>query len=79
MALAWTRITSVKDDGIVELAIPELSRGQMVEVSVQLLDDASKRGEGSSQFEQRPLGLLKGKIVMSADFDAPLPEFDDYT
>jgi prevent-host-death family protein len=27
--------------------------------------------------EPRPLGLLKGKIVIHDDFDDPLPEFDE--
>lgn len=41
--------------------------------------NASNGGEGSPKNQDRPLGLLKGKIVMSPDFEAPLPEFDDYT
>ena len=28
--------------------------------------------------KQRTLGLLKGKIKMSPDFDAPLDDFKDY-
>lgn len=79
MAVAWTRITSVKDDGIVELTIPELSRGQVVEVSVQVVDDPKQIGGTSSSSQGRPLGLLKGKITMRDDFDGPMSEFDDYT
>ena len=37
--------------------------------------------EQSSQFQKKKrngFGILKGKISMSDDFDAPLEEFDEY-
>lgn len=70
---------SVKDDGIVELAIPELSRGQIVAVAVQLIGDVTDLGGVLSSADERPLGLLKGRIVMRDDFDLPMSEFDDFT
>lgn len=37
-----------------------------------------KKVNTSQRQKKRVLGLLKGKLHMSSDFDAPLDEFKDY-
>lgn len=37
-----------------------------------------KKVNPSKSSEKRTLGLLKGKMKMSADFDAPLDDFKEY-
>lgn len=63
------RITKTVDDKTFE-ALPELRPmyGLKVEIIVREADEEPRR---------RP-GWASGKLWMSADFDAPLEEFDNY-
>jgi hypothetical protein len=71
MVSEWKQTSTVQEHGKVEVSIPELQPGQAVEVSIRFDDQVPARSE-------RPLGLLKGKIQMTPNFDEPLEEFDDY-
>ena len=72
MICEWKQTSTVRENGKVEVTVPELHAGQLVEVSVRSIEPSPSSAE-------RPLGLLKGKVRMSSDFDAPLDEFTDYT
>lgn len=57
--------------GRVEVVVPGLRAGEVVEVSVRFSTNGPREG--------RPLGLLKGRIRLMPDFDEPLEEFEPYT
>lgn len=42
------------------------------------VDQLMKRLKKAPPKKKRPLGLLKGKIHIPADFDEPLEDFKDY-
>jgi hypothetical protein len=69
--MEWRQTSTVQGNGLIEVQIPELAAGQSVEVVVR----ATQPVPGG----RRPLGLLRGKVEMMADFDKPLDEFDEYT
>ncbi len=48
--------------------VPELSEGEVVNVSVSAKDVKPSA--------KRPLGRLRGKVRIGADFDSPLDEFE---
>jgi hypothetical protein len=70
MLAQWKQKTTVKQDGRVEVVVPDLKQGQTVEVLVEF--------ERPDNRPRRP-GSAKGKIHIHPDFDQPLPEFEDYT
>ncbi|MFZ4507245.1 MAG: DUF2281 domain-containing protein [Fimbriimonas sp.] len=65
-----TRSETVGSDGMIHIAVPELTPGQVVEV---ILRDTPPR----KKF--REAGRLAGKIVIADDFDAPLEEMEPYS
>lgn len=68
----WKRNTTVLDGGRVELVVPDLRRGESVEVIV-------RRPPSNTENGHRPgFGAARGQMVMRHDFDAPLDEFGDY-
>ena len=67
----WTRTQVVGDGGKIELVLPELRAGETVQVSV-------RRDEPAGRPTSRPMGFLKGKVRMAADFDEPLEDFAEY-
>ncbi len=75
MLSEWKKTSTVGVGGRIELTIPELQSGEVVEVLVRV-DDHPKP---SPPAPPRPLGFLKGKIHVAPDFDAPLEDFQDYT
>jgi len=72
MIWEWRSKITVKPGGKVEVSLPELEDGQTVEVVI--------RGNTKSESNgKRPgFGSARGRIKMSDDFDAPIPDFDDY-
>lgn len=62
---------TVGNGGKVEIVVPGLRGGEVVEISVRLPAPGANGTE-----TQRPVGLLKGRIRILANFDEPLEEFD---
>ena len=69
MISEWKQSSTVGEGGRVQVVIPELSPGDVVEVAV-------RRGS-TARPSARPLGLLKGKVTVMPDFDEPLEEFEN--
>lgn len=63
----WKASQVVGQGGRIELLIPELHEGERVEVSV-------RRDEESAP-DQRPLGILKGRVEIMPGFDDPIEGF----
>ncbi len=57
-------------------SIPEDVRKQVLELIDRLMKDRSPKPK--PPLPKRKLGLLKGKIKISDDFDAPLDDMKDY-
>jgi hypothetical protein len=57
-------------------SLPEDVRKQVLELIDRLMKDRAPRPEPPRP--KRKLGLLKGKIKISDDFDAPLDDMKDY-
>ena len=53
-----------------EVVIPELRAGDVVEVAIRHESD-------EASIVERPIGLLKGRITIMPDFDQPLDEFEN--
>lgn len=62
---------TVGDGSKVEILVPGLHSGELVEISVRLPAQEANHAE-----TQRPVGLLKGRIRILDSFDEPLEEFD---
>ena len=60
----------VGSDGMLHIAVPELTPGQVVEVVLR--DNPPKK-------KYREAGGMEGRIVIADDFDAPLPEMAPYS
>ncbi len=45
---------------------------------IEFLIEKTKAKKGSSDSKKPKFGVLKGKIHLSADFDAPLEDFKEY-
>lgn len=58
-----TRFETVGSDGILRIAVPDLTPGQVVEVTLR---DAPQR-------KYRHAGRLEARIHTADDFNAPLP------
>jgi hypothetical protein len=71
MVSEWKQTSTAGAGGRVEVVVPGLRAGKVVEVSVRFSTD----GPG----ESRPVGLLKGRIRLMPDFDEPLDEFEPYS
>ena len=71
MATEWRQRSTAGAGGRIEVIGPGLPAGAIVEVAVRALDETQFNGE-------RPIGLLKGQIRMSEDFDARVDDFDPY-
>lgn len=56
-------------------SLPEDIRKELEEYVDELLTRFRK---GAQQKNERPLGMFKGKIRMSDDFDEPLEDFKEY-
>jgi hypothetical protein len=69
MVSEWKQSSTVGEGGRVQVVIPELHPGEVVEVAV--------RYESSPRPAERPLGLLAGRIRVMPDFDEPLEEFEN--
>ena len=74
MSSEWKLSSTVQDGGKVEVVVPSLRSGQVVDVSVRLPEAAPTGSNG-----QRPVGLLRGKVRIPPAFDEPLDEFEPYT
>lgn len=60
-------------------SLPEDVRKQVLELIDRLMHGRKKSGEEPGRDSTRPIsGLLKGKIRIADDFDAPLDDFKDY-
>lgn len=75
MVPEWKQTRTVGEGGRLEVVIPGLRGGEVVEVLVRRAEVAAP----SAATAQRPVGLLEGRVRMKADFDLPLDEFDPYT
>ena len=71
--LTLTRVVA-GDGGKIELVVPELTPGETVEVFVWRSREPTERPT-----VERPMGFLKDKVAISADFDEPLDAFAEYT
>jgi hypothetical protein len=63
------RSETVGSDGILHIAVPDLTPGQVVEVILR--EPAPER--------YRQVGRLRGKIQIANEFDAPLQEMEPYS
>ena len=73
MYTEWKQSSTVREGGRVEVTVPSLHTGEVVEVLVRV-------GTNAPPTKERPLGLLKGKIKISEDFDArKLDGYEEYT
>ena len=57
-------------------SLPEDVRKQVLELIDRLMKDRTQKSDPTPP--KRKLGLLKGKIKISDDFDAPLDDMKDY-
>lgn len=64
----WEQTGVVGEGGHISVEVPDLRAGEHVDVLV-------RRRTSWSVPATRPMGLLKSKVWMSDDFDAPLDEF----
>lgn len=71
VASEWKQQSTVGAGGRIEVTVPELKPGAIVEVAVRAVDETREA--------ERRIGLLRGKIHLSDDFDAPLDDFTPYT
>jgi hypothetical protein len=71
MLSEWKQTTTVKQDGRIEVIVPDLRQGQTVEVLVTF--------DQPNETRPRRPGTARGKIRIHPDFDQPLPEFEEYT
>lgn len=62
----WTQTAKVLEGGRIVLTMPELQAGEVVEILVR------RHGPKRRPAKRGGYGLFKGRIQMSADFDAPL-------
>ena len=76
MVPEWKQTRTVGDGGRIEIVVPELHGGEVVEVLVRRPAETPPRLPDASQ---RPLGMLKGRIRLKENFDEPLDEFEPYT
>ena len=74
MGPEWKQTRTVGEGGRLEVVIPGLRGGEVVEVLVRL----AKPIAPSPIKAERPVGLLEGRVRMTADFDLPLDEFAPY-
>jgi len=65
----------VGEGGRIEVVVPELRRGEVVEVLVRI----PRASPAQSTNGERPIGLLNGRVRIKPGFDDPLEEFDPYT
>ena len=75
MVPEWKQTQTVGEGGRLEVVIPGLRGGEVVEVLVRRAG-ATAPLAGTAE---RPVGLLEGRVRMKPDFDLPLDEFDPYT
>jgi hypothetical protein len=71
MGLEWTQVAKVRRGGHVEVVIPSLKEGTTVEVVIR--DEPS-----TDSTKKRMFGSAKGQGHMTADFDEPLDDFQEY-
>ena len=74
MASEWKLSSTIQAGGKVEVLVPSLPCGQVVEVSVRVPAPTARDNPGG----QRPVGILKGKVRMAPSFDEQLEEFEPY-
>jgi hypothetical protein len=72
MSAVWTQLSTVREGGRVEIVVPDLNAGDLVEVRVE-------QKQSNQMSRTRPMGFLNGRIEISDDFDEPLTDFDPYT
>jgi hypothetical protein len=68
----WTQTAKVLEGGRIVLTMPDLQAGEVVDILVR------RHGSRRRPAKRGGFGLFKGKIAVSADFDAPLEDFRDY-
>jgi hypothetical protein len=71
MQSEWKQQSTAGAGGRIEVVVPGLKPGAIVEVAVRFEDE--------TQRPQRPLGLLRGKIHIAENFDEALDDFASYT
>lgn len=74
MAQERHKTARVQAGGRIEVFIPALADGDVVDVSVRTNGDVAAQGSARPRF-----GSARGLVEIAPDFDAPLDEFRDYT
>lgn len=72
MNTAWRKTAVVSDDGRIEVIVPELRKGDSVDVVVR------RNGGLGNAGPRTGYGSAAGRVHMRDDFDAPLEDFSDY-
>lgn len=72
MISEWRRKTKVKPGGQVEVSVPELPDGEMVEVVVR------REAKTESNGKRPGFGSARGQFKIADDFNEPLADFSDY-
>ena len=68
---------AAQDQYIQLSSLPEDVRKQVMDF-IEFLMNRKQEKPNDSTPKKRPIGLMKGKIRMSDDFDAPLDDFKEY-
>ena len=78
--LAYLRVMSTHDQYIQLSSLPEDVRRQVLEFIDSLMKRRDREPvEPRKQEQKKPIsGLLKGRVRIADDFDAPLDDFKEY-
>lgn len=68
---------AAQDQYIQLSSLPEDVRKQVLDF-IEFLMHRKEEKPKEPQQKKRPIGLMKGKIWMADDFDAPLDDFKEY-
>jgi len=74
---------AAQDQYIQLSSLPEDVRKQVLDFIAFLMERHQNKPASEDELEaprikKRPIGLMKGQVRMSDDFDAPLDDFKDY-
>jgi hypothetical protein len=70
VANEWKQRSTVGAGGRVEVTVPELKPGVVVEVAVRFVDESVRA--------DRAIGFLKGRVRLAENFDDPIDDFAAY-
>jgi hypothetical protein len=73
-----TAIIEPDADGTLHLPLPEAWRSQSIRVKAELEPVGKASESGDSTQSLKGFGSLRGRILMSPDFDEPLEDFREY-